>query len=53
MAKKVYLKPEVEVVDLFSDELMDGGFHAASPLRGHLDAGDDEQDPEESNPTAF
>ena len=53
MAKKVYLRPEVEVVDLFSDELMDGGFHAASPLHGHLDAGDDEQDPEESDPTAF
>ena len=39
--KKEYIKPFTEVLDVYAEELMDS-FHAASPLRGTIGAGDDE-----------
>jgi hypothetical protein len=32
---------------------MEGGFHAQSSIKGSLTPGDDEEDPEKDNPTAF
>ena len=53
MKKKDYVKPNAQVLNLYTDEIMEGGFHAQSGIKGSLDAGDDERDPEEENPTAF
>ena len=53
MMKKDYVKPVSEVLSLYTEELMEGGFHAASNLKGSIDSGEDAKDPEESNPTAF
>jgi hypothetical protein len=47
MMKKEYIKPFTEVLDVYAEELMDS-FHAASPLRGTIGAGDDEGDPEDN-----
>ena len=52
MMKKDYVKPVSEVLSLYTEELM-GGFHAASNLKGSIDSGEDADDPEDSNPTAF
>ena len=53
MKKKDYVKPNAQVSSLYTDEFMEGGFHAQSSIKGSLDKGDDERDPEEDNPTAF
>lgn len=53
MMKKDYVKPVSEVLSLYTEELMDGGFHAASNLNGTIESGEDTDDPEDSNPTAF
>lgn len=53
MMKKDYVKPVSEVLSLYTEELMEGGFHAASNLKGSIDSGEDAKDPEEENPTAF
>lgn len=51
--KKDYVKPNAQVLSLYTDEFMEGGFHAQSGIKGSLTPGDDEKDPEEENPTAF
>lgn len=53
MMKKDYVKPVSEVLSLYTEELMEGGFHAASNLKGSIDSGEDADDPEETTPTAF
>ena len=53
MKKKDYVKPNAQVLSLYTDELMEGGFHAQSGIKGSLTPGDNEDDPEESSPTAF
>lgn len=53
MMKKDYVKPVSEVLSLYTEELMEGGFHAASNLNGTIESGKDTDDPEDSNPTAF
>ena len=53
MKKKDYVKPNAQVLSLYTDEFMEGGFHAHSDINGSLTPGDDEKDPEEENPTAF
>ena len=53
MKKKDYLKPNTDVLSLYTDEFMEGGFHAQSGIKGSLTPGDNEDDPEESSPTAF
>lgn len=52
MKKKDYVKPDSKVLSLYTDEFMEGGFHAQSSIKGSLTPGDDEGDPEEHNPTA-
>ncbi len=52
MKKKDYVKPNAQVLSLYTDEFMEGGFHAQSSIKGSLTPGDDEEDPEEHNPTA-
>lgn len=53
MMKKDYVKPVSEVLSLYTEELMEGGFHAASNLNGTIESGEDTDDPEETTPTAF
>lgn len=53
MKKKDYVKPNAQVLSLYTDEFMEGGFHAQSSIKGSLAPGDDEEDPEKDNPTAF
>ena len=53
MKKKDYVKPNAQVLSLYTDEFMEGGFHPQSGIKGRLTSGDDEKDPEEENPTAF
>lgn len=53
MKKKDYVKPNAQVLSLYTDEFMEGGIHAQSGISGSLDKGDNEKDPEEENPTAF
>ena len=53
MMKKDYVKPVSEVLSLYTEELMEGGFHAASNLKGSIDSGEDAKDPEEENPAAI
>ena len=48
VTKKLYVKPSLEVLSLYTDELLEGGFHANSNINGHLDPGDDEPDPEDN-----
>ena len=52
MKKKDYVKPNAQVLSLYTDEFMEGGFHAESSIKGSLTPGDDEDDTEEHNPTA-
>jgi hypothetical protein len=47
MKKKDYVKPNAQVLSLYTDEFMEGGFHAQSGIKGSLTPGDDEKDPEE------
>ncbi|WP_449035520.1 hypothetical protein [Prevotella sp.] len=53
MKKKDYVKPNAQVLSLYTDEFMEGGFHAQSGIHGSIDSGEDADDPEESNRTAF
>ena len=53
MKKKDYVKPNAQVLSLYTDEFMEGGFHAGSNIHGSIDSGEDADDPEESNRTAF
>ena len=39
MKKKDYVKPNAQVLSLYTDEFMEGGFHAHSGIKGRLDAG--------------
>ena len=48
VTKKLYVKPLFEVLSLYADELLEGGFHAGSPIHGHLDPANDEPDPEDN-----
>ena len=48
VTKKLYVKPLFEVLSLYTDELLEGGFHAGSPIHGHLDPANDEPDPEDN-----
>lgn len=49
MKKKDYVKPNAQVLSLYTDEFMEGGFHAGSPVHGGLDAGVNDVDPDPSN----
>ncbi|WP_456106705.1 hypothetical protein [Prevotella sp.] len=53
MKKKDYVKPNAQVLSLYTDEFMEGGIHAQSGISGTIESGEDAGDPEESNPTAF
>ncbi len=53
MKKKDYVKPNAQVLSLYTDEFMEGGFHAQSSIKGSITPGDDYGDPEDENPTAF
>ena len=48
VTKKLYVKPLLEVLSLYTDELLEGGFHARSGINGSLDLGNDEPDPEDN-----
>ena len=48
VTKKLYVKPLFEVLSLDTDELLEGGFPAGSPIHGHLDPANDEPDPEDN-----
>lgn len=48
VTKKLYVKPLLEVLSLYTDELLEGGFHTSSSLKGHLDPANDEPDPEDN-----
>ncbi|MEZ7745425.1 hypothetical protein [Prevotella jejuni] len=53
MKKKDYVKPNAQVLILYTDEFMEGGFHAGSNIHGSLDAGapngEHDDDPDPSN----
>lgn len=53
MKKKDYVKPNAQVLSFYTDEFMQGGFHAGSPVHGGLDAGArngvNDVDPDPSN----
>ena len=49
MKKKDYVKPNAQVLSLYTDEFMEGGFHAHSGIKGSLDAGYDGGDADSSN----
>ncbi|MBF1604723.1 hypothetical protein [Prevotella pallens] len=53
MNKKSYVQPVSDVLDIYTDEFMEGGFHAHSNIEGTIESGEDAKDPEEENPTAF
>lgn len=48
MIRTEYVRPMAEVISLYTDELLEGGFHAGSPIHGHLDPANDEPDPEDN-----
>ena len=48
MIRTEYVKPMAEVIILYTDELLEGGFHARSGINGQLDPGTDEPDPEDN-----
>ena len=48
VTKKLYVKPLLEVLSLYTDELLEGGFPARSGINGSLDPGNDEPDPEDN-----
>ena len=45
--------PNAQVLSFYTDDVLEGGFHVQSNLKGNLDPADDEEDPEETNPTGF
>lgn len=49
MKKKDYVKPNAQVLSLYTDEFMEGGFHAHSGIKGSFDAGYDGGDADSSN----
>lgn len=49
MKKKDYVKPNAQVLSLYTDEFMEGGFHAHSNLKGTIESGEDADDPDPSN----
>ena len=53
MKKKNYVTPNAQVLSLYTDEFMEGGFHAGSNIHGSLDAGapngEHDDDPDPSN----
>lgn len=49
MKKKDYVKPNAQVLSLYTDEFMEGGFHAGSAMNGSFDAGFDGGDADSSN----
>lgn len=49
MKKKDYVTPNAQVLSLYTDEFMEGGFHAQSNLKGSFDAGFDGGDADSSN----
>ena len=55
MKKKDYVKPNAQVLSLYTDECMEGGFHTVSNIHGSLDPGarngehDDDPDPSNAN----
>ena len=55
MKKKDYVKPNAQVLSLYTDEFMEGGFHAQSGIHGSIDPGarngvnDDDPDPSNAN----
>lgn len=49
MKKKDYVKPNAQVLSLYTDEFMEGGFNAHSSIKGSLDAGFDGGDADSSN----
>ena len=53
MNKNEYIKTDFKVLRLYSDEIMEGGFHVQSNIHGGLTPGDDEKDPEEDDPTGY
>jgi hypothetical protein len=53
MKKKDYVKPNAQVLSLYTDEFMEGGFHAHSGIKGSLDAGIDGGDADSSNSHGF
>ncbi len=53
MKKKDYVKPNAQVLSLYTDEFMEGGFHAHSGIKGSLDAGFDGGDADSSNSHGF
>ena len=36
MKKKDYVKPNAQVLSLYTDEFMEGGFHAQSGIKGSV-----------------
>jgi len=48
MKKKDYVKPNTDVLSLYTEEFMECGFHARSGIHGSLDPGNDEPDPEDN-----
>lgn len=49
MKKKDYVKPNAQVLSLYTDEFMESGFHTGSTMKGSLDAGFDGGDADSSN----
>ena len=53
MKKKDYVKPNAQVLSLYTDEFMEGGFHTGSNIHGSLDPGArngvNDVDPDPSN----
>ena len=49
MKKKDYVKPNAQVLSLYTDEFMEVGFHTGSTMKGSLDAGFDGGDADSSN----
>lgn len=53
MKKKDYVTPNAQVLSLYTDEFMEGGFHTGSNIHGSLDPGarngEHDVDPDPSN----
>jgi hypothetical protein len=49
MRKMEYVSPGIEVLSLYTDEMMGVPIRPGSNIQGTLEPGDDEPDPEEGN----
>ncbi len=49
MRKMEYVSPGIEVLSLYTDEMMGVPIRPGITIHGTLDPGDDEPDPEEGN----